>query len=298
MRSLLRWVILCVVFASACGGDSNATSDADIDAPSGTWETAIAGTWTLTSGTRDTYLCIRQTVSETVYVTGLRALSPIGTHHTVLTVSNGSAPDGQFPCNAFNNEDAMLFASGVGSDEYHFPEGVAVKVEAGQQLFLNIHLFNASDIDYVDRVTGIEFLTTEADNVDAFAEMIFAGTVLFDIPNNGVDYTSSGDCVLKSDSTLINIWPHMHQVGKHMKVEHEGTVIHDEPFSFNEQKNYPKEPIALRSGDRLRVTCTWNNTTTAEIGFGDKSTDEMCFAGFYRYPATGDEGAFCDLPLL
>jgi hypothetical protein len=29
------------------------------------------------------------------------------------------------------------------------------------------------------------------------------------------------------------------------------------------------------------------NTSGSPINFGDSSDDEMCFVGFYRYPATG-----------
>jgi hypothetical protein len=40
------------------------------------------------------------------------------------------------------------------------------------------------------------------------------------------------------------------------------------------------------------VTCSYNNTTGAAVGFGDSSDNEMCFAGMYRYPAA-NSSLFC-----
>jgi len=86
----------------------------------------------------------------------------------------------------------------------------------------------------------------------------------------------------------------MHMVGHHQKIEHEGEVILDAPFDFNEQRFYPIEPRTVEAGDRFDVTCTWLNPTgSGERTFGDgDSEDEMCFAGFYRYPRA-DSGVFC-----
>jgi len=56
---------------------------------------------------------------------------------------------------------------------------------------------------------------------------------------------------------------------------------------------YPITPVSVTAGQKLNVSCTWNNPQgNGPKTFGDGSDDEMCFAGVYRYPATGAD-AFC-----
>ncbi|MEM9196001.1 MAG: hypothetical protein AAGF12_42945, partial [Myxococcota bacterium] len=126
----------------------DATPDADVpdqsvpDAPVGDWVNLIAGDWTLPSGEED-YLCVRATVTEEMYIGAFRPVIPEGTHHTVLTMEDGNRPDGITSCSAGENGPRMIFGSGVGTPELNMPEGVAVRLPAGQQLLLNLHLLNA-----------------------------------------------------------------------------------------------------------------------------------------------------------
>ena len=51
----------------------------------------------------------------------------------------------------------------------------------------------------------------------------------------------------------------------------------------------------LAAGDKIATTCTYDNTTNHVVGFGQSSTDEMCFSILMRYPrqAQGPFGAIC-----
>ena len=102
----------------------------------------LAGEWSL-GGTDEGYVCVRRTMSETVYIREFLPIAPLGTHHTVLTIENDSGtPDGTARCNALTNGPEMIYGSGVGTTALEMPPGVAVKVEAGQQVLLNLHLHN------------------------------------------------------------------------------------------------------------------------------------------------------------
>ena len=107
--------------------------------------------------------------------------------------------------------------------------------------------------------------------------------------------------MFEEDATLLSLWPHMHQHGRHMVVEHvglEGTsTLHDAPFYFNHQMNTLLEPTLVRAGERVDVTCQWSNPGAEAVRYGDSSTQEMCFAGLYRYPATS-RSLYCDMPFL
>jgi hypothetical protein len=81
----------------------------------------------------------------------------------------------------------------------------------------------------------------------------------------------------------------MHQYGTHAKVTYEGAmgtkILHDGPYSFGDQKNYPIDPLLVAPGETIRVACTYQNPTSQTIYWGDSSKSEMCFVGLYRYPA-------------
>src|SRR6185436_14385953 len=108
-----------------------------------------------------------------------------------------------------------------------------------------------------------------------------------------------GFCTMSSDVTVFAVAPHMHQLGIYEKVFAESSVdgevvLYDGPYDFNEQSSYRVDPVKLLKSDRMRVECTHRNTTDKTVNFGDSSLAEMCFAGFYRYPADGSAFACVD----
>jgi hypothetical protein len=296
---------LLFLLAPACGGDDDGGGggdgdgagnpdggggggNADADLPAG-FETLLTVDWTLpppSGPTPDEYFCARLTVPEDMLLAGFSAISPLGTHHTVLSVGAPDGPDGPFACAFFQNHDTLLFASGVGTDDFLFPDGVALPVQAGQQLFLNVHTFNATDHE-ISGSSGVA--VKKVDQADTMAEFTFAGTINIDIQAGDPEPQASGTCPISQDGTILNWWPHMHQLGKHMLVEINGEAVHDEDFAFIEQVNYPTNR-QVSAGDEVVVTCSYHQSDV-DVSFGDSSNQEMCFAGFYRYPATGD--AFC-----
>lgn len=295
---------LLLVAAPACSGSVTDTTDTTTTVTTGTttdtsttgtststttfnpgeWTTLIDGTWELPGGT-EAYWCARKTIQQDTYVKAFRAQAPPGTHHTLLIQEKGGQPDGEFPCGATLGAD-MLHASGVGTDDLVFPDGVAVKVAAGTQLMLNLHLFNVTNAP-ISGVSGTLVQTVPASEVKAVAQMELGGTLNISVPPNG-SQTVEGVCTFPTATTLSTVWPHMHQYGTHMKVTYQGAsgtkVLHDAPYSFGDQKNHMLEPLAIAAGDIVRIQCTYANPTSQTINWGDSSNAEMCFAGLYTYP--------------
>jgi hypothetical protein len=311
------WLVslsICLTLMPACGGDDDddsGDSGSSIDSGNGDevdaggdgvdasvqpgFQNLLTTTWTLpppTSTTPDQYFCASYTLKEDVILDAFHSISPNGTHHTVLSVGPPTGPDNPGrPCGAGSNHDALLYASGVGTDDFVFPEGVGVRVEAGQQLQLNVHTFNATDSE----LTGTSGVAARAvESVEQEAEFLFVGPVGFSIPGDGEEHDFTGECGVNQDQTVLNWWPHMHQYGTHMTIEVNGEVVHDERFRFNDQVNYPTNR-QIQAGDTIRVTCRYVNDTGEAVGWGDSSNAEMCFAGSYRYPKGGDSG-FCFAP--
>jgi hypothetical protein len=180
----------------------------------------------------------------------------------------------------------MLHASGVGSDDLVFPDGVAVKIPAGTQLMLNLHLFNVS-MSPISGVSGTLVQMVPASQVTQVAEMVLGGTNAINVPPNGTQ-TVEGQCGFAGTSTIVTVWPHMHMYGTHMKVTYLGAagpqVLHDADYSFSNQKNFPIAPVTVAAGEKVLVDCTYVNPTALPVTWGDSSKAEMCFAGLYLYP--------------
>lgn len=114
-----------------------------------------------------------------------------------------------------------------------------------------------------------------------------------DNQGNGV---AVGTCSAKERARVLWMAPHMHEKGRHAKIEIVRTdgnveVVHDAPFSFTDQTAFFFDNLWLDAGDKVRTTCTWDNSSKIVFGFGSK--DEMCFMYTLAYPvgALKGEGA-------
>jgi hypothetical protein len=273
--------------------DVPASAEPDAGAADG-FELLVAAEWSLPPGT-ERYKCVYQTVRETIFVRAFRPLIPLGTHHTVLTKGPKQRDDGIYDCNAGTNYREMVFGSGVGTQEFRLPEGIAVKIEAGEQLLLNLHLFNLSE-DELAQTSGTEILQLSEDEVVHEAENLMVANLDLRIPPGSS--THVGGCAMNGDVTLLSVSPHMHMLGSHMRVVAHSSdageiVLRDAAYDFDEQLIFPlAQPVTMTRGDRIDIACSYNNTTSRDVYWGDSSLEEMCIAGIYRYPARGG-GILC-----
>jgi hypothetical protein len=282
--------VLCAALASlawGCGNSSEPKAAPPEQVPVEAWQTLLTGDWTIQPGAED-YVCVRQTLTSDVYIRGVSAVNPRGTHHTNLTIGEPTKPDGTYPCTVAENLSVSIFGSGVGTDPVHFPEGVGMKLAAGSQLLLNLHLFNVGDSE-LSGTSGTEVLPIDESDIEHLAEDNPAVKLDLNIlPDQ--ETTTMGSYTVPDDSVLFAVLPHMHQLGTHSKVVAHSSVdgdrvLHDKPYSFDSQLYYPIESIRMAMGDTVEYECTWMNTTPRTIHFGQSSLDEMCAMGLYRYPA-------------
>ncbi len=272
--------------------DGGTNGGADAAMPPGATR-LIQSDWTIQPGT-ERYNCQRLTVDHDVYVTKIQPIEPVGTHHTLLSyVTNPTKPDGfEADCGTFDPSWIMIFASGVGSPNLQMPDGVALKIPAGSQIVLNLHLFNASD-GVLDGTSGYDVWEVDPSQVNSIANVALAGPVPYfavdgnpsvtKIPADGNDHTVSASCTMDQARDFFAVFPHMHQIGKHIKIwVHTAAggdqTVYDEDYDFNNQRFASFDSIHLAQGDTINVTCTFNNDTGSPVGFGESSTDEMCFA--------------------
>jgi hypothetical protein len=295
----MKAVLVALVVVAACKPDTSGTGPVDAHGGPGTldgatadgWTPLISRSWTLPAGATNTYKCTRIQVANDLWIAGFRAASPVGTHHSLLTISTVNTTTGDYDCSAGSLDPQMLYAAGVGTDDLMFPTGVAMHVTAGTYLNLNLHLFNATDNTLADASGVLVKIVAPAD-VEHEADMTFSGTFSIQVPSDGQPHVAQGGCTAPHDWHIFTLWPHMHQTATHQTWTYTRpggtpTALLNDDFQFTEQRNYRIADTLIHQGDAIQTVCSYVNNTGSLMTWGDGSDKEMCFTGIYKYPAGG-----------
>jgi hypothetical protein len=295
-------MIAAMLLLAACGGDKAGTEPPDPSGnggaggnsgsggaggssvhPPGDWVPLITADWTLSPG-QEGYICATKTITETLHIGAIRPLAPLGTHHTVVGIGAASGPDD--PGSPCGPSFGQFYAAGIGTGELTLPAGVGLVAEAGQQLHLNLHIYNVQPQD-LSGTSGVEVVLLDPSEVQHEASIAFYGPYTFQIPGTPDPYTYTDEVQIGSGQTLIAIFPHMHRLGSHFSAEivrNNSTItLWDEAFQFESQEFAAIPPVIVEQGDVLRTTCTWVNTTAEPVYWGDSSDSEMCFTVLMSY---------------
>jgi hypothetical protein len=286
------WLLLL----AGCFDDTSMMPAEDVDG----LETLIEHSWSLEPGEEKIW-CVRQTLSEDIYIDYMEAFAPPGSHHTVLSAGfGGLADDGEGECGANDHNFAnLVFESSSSLNPLVMPEGVASKISAGMQLNFNYHVFNATDRT-LSGTTGVKVRRVDPSQIEQLATETRFGKTTLEVPPGESVHTQ--ECAIDADGTFFAVLPHMHFHGTHLKlVAHSSVVgekvVLDEPYRLDATKAYYQlaEEIPVKKGDVVTITCTYFNETPWTLHWGPAAYEaEMCFAGVYLYPAEG-HNSFCAL---
>ncbi len=173
------------------------------------------------------------------------------------------------------------------------PDGVGKLLRKGSDLVLQIHYHPDGKPETDESVVGIYFTRTPARKI---AGGIAVRTRSLDIPAGEKRYhvTAQSD-PLPADVQAIGIAPHMHYIGKEMKVVAEspdGTTIpliwiKDWDFNWQGQYQY-RSPVKLAKGSVIKLDAYYDNSADnprnpsrppRRVRWGEQTTDEMCLLG-------------------
>jgi hypothetical protein len=297
----MRYLLATILLAGCSGHSGNNGGDGgvpDLSAGGGgdmaglTTERLIAANYTLPPG--EVYECARVTATKDYLIHVVIPVNGLSTHHEVVGIDPKKAmpdtdPNAANPptCNGLEVMNwNLIFADGVGSPSLTMPDGVVMKVSAGDQIVLQLHLLNASTSP-VTSMAAVDVQTLDPSLVKNEAEMILAGPVQFQIPP-GTNQMINGKCTMNGATNYYAVFPHMHKLGTHITVNAvvggASQQVYDGAWDFNNQLFQSFTPIAMAQGDTITVACTYDNNTGGNVSFGTSTTDEMCFAISYRYP--------------
>jgi hypothetical protein len=172
----------------------------------------------------------------------------------------------------------------------YLPEGTGYHLPKGADVILQVHYHRDGRVEKDRTTLGLYF--SKKPVVRRFQSLVIAGRFLF-IPPGDARYPVDGSIWVKQGCTVHSVMPHMHMLGKQIKVTMtppEGparTLVAIRDWDYNWQETYFfKEPIAVKAGTRFDVQAVYDNSDQnvqnpfhppRTIIVGQQTTDEMCF---------------------
>ncbi|MBX9654105.1 alkyl hydroperoxide reductase [bacterium] len=190
---------------------------------------------------------------------------------------------------------AMVGVWTPGMTPHHYPPGIGVHVPKSVDIVLQLHLHPTGRPEKEQSKVALYFSDKPATEVKR-QEMLLLGSLAIDIPAGKERHTVHSSLTLPIDVTLLSVFPHLHLIGKEMKVV--ATPPKGDPipliwikdWNFYWQDSYLyQEPLRLPKGTKIVVEAAYNNspenpanpsTPPKRVLFGNGSSDEMCFAFF------------------
>jgi hypothetical protein len=226
--------------------------------------------------------------------------SRLGHHATAFeyTPKPGETVGTNFPCmgTEFNGDLTTLSAMGafVGAvglkgqaSSSSLPDGVAFRHKAGKGVMLSVHYLNTG-LETGDGNAVLDLKMVPTDPARTIATMFTNVGLNINLPPSQ-QTTTVLDCPVQETLSFLMVSNHMHDYGikAFTQVIHpDGTTqdLHTDNSWSNDQQFNPvyshfplATPVVVHSGDTIRTSCTWDNTSSVAVAF----PREMCTsAGF------------------
>lgn len=226
--------------------------------------------------------CLHVENEHEVAVDDMLGLYGPGGHHIALYTTTDPKPPGTIEECTSPESNAPLQWMVITAA---LAPGQAIHLPAGFRYVLQYHYINAGEQPI--RVRDVARLhKVEPAEVTMWVGSVVAQSFAIDIPP-GDEHTLVWDCVLPTDRDLLFMFGHMHEWGKHYKIEAGPTgdalrTLWDMDWKPEWRDGAPSleyqhRPLRLPAGTIIRSTCTHHNTTSAPLTF----PVEMCMTFSY-----------------
>lgn len=267
---------LALSACSSSGGSTGAGGSTAVPPDSYVFET---GAFDVAPG-EEKYMCYTATVDQAMAIDQFTYDAVDGVHHLVLVNPYVKEQEGPFECDVlFKQTWLPVFANGTGSADVHTPTGSGFKIGQGQQLLVQLHLLNTTAAPLHGTARLVMHKNSDPNVISA--GIYGFGTQVFTLPPQQKT-TITNDCAIDKDVQVFAGFPHMHKLGQSMtfwtgpdtnSLTKQFSV---DSWSFGEQAIYPMK-LDLPKGTMTRLSCAYDNDTAATVGFGEHTSDEMCY---------------------
>ena len=182
------------------------------------------------------------------------------------------------------------------------PAGTGYFLPKGSDLVIQTHYHRDGKEEKDKLQIGLYFAKTKIDK--PYQSLVVSGFSPFQfIPAGRAEYKTKGTGILNADCTVYSVMPHMHLLGKTVKVTMtppDGApelLVKIDDWDYNWQETYWfKKPLQLKAGTKLEIEASFDNSDKnpnnprnppGSVFIGEQTTNEMLF-GFL--------GATTDVP--
>jgi hypothetical protein len=177
----------------------------------------------------------------------------------------------------------LLGAWAPGSRAVSFPQGTGIELQSSKVIVMQVHYNLQNGVRTADATTmKLQF----ARGTVTLAQMQPLVDSSFQVPPNAMGYAHSRSFTMAQGGQIWGVFGHMHTQGHVITLKSANDCYLDIPswdFHWQEQYFYAT-PKQLTAGESLKLECTWNNTTSNMLTFGENTSNEMCVAVLYVTP--------------
>jgi hypothetical protein len=284
-----RSFLLLAALAS-CGGDDDSGSAGRALQTTIRWHQKAA---------TETVMChpFRLDNDQAIFSDRLSIAVSKGSHHAHLYRADSAEPDTPFDCSKGMDWDKwrLVFGAQTRSVDWTLPPGVTLALAPHQQMLLQIHSMNTSELD-VDPEVTVE--VTRVEDSGTHLGVLFGVNKEVEL-EPGQERTTSQWCPLPAGATVAALMGHFHATGTDYRVlfgSRQGPdelvyhVADESTLSFAQMA----PPLVAGEGDGLRFECTFFNWRDRPTTWGpDTTTQEHCNLTAYYYGGVAPASPLC-----
>lgn len=188
---------------------------------------------------------------------------------------------------------SMLGGWAPGTIPRHLPDGIAIQVPRGGRLVMQVHYYAAGRTGEDQTKVAVYLAKSEVERRLFYIPIV---NTRFEIPAGNSSYEVKANFPVPPffDAKVIQIFPHMHLLGRQIKVEYAefrkdprpGVFIDNWDFNWQGFYNY-KEPVPIPALTDVRLSCVFDNSPNnprnpsnpvKPVRWGEGTEDEMCIA--------------------
>jgi hypothetical protein len=183
-----------------------------------------------------------------------------------------------------------------GGTPYALPKGTAYRLKKGCRIVIQVHYHKDGQVEQDQSRVSVRFAPTAQVEKELRTVGLINPAFLLR-PGEAHQEVRCG-FTLPVDATIWSVFPHMHLLGKEMKLTAQLPTGGEKPlvwvndWDFNWQETYRyKQPVHLPKGTHISLVATYDNSERnprqpthppAAVTWGEQTTDEMCI-GFLQY---------------
>ena len=173
------------------------------------------------------------------------------------------------------------------------PKGTGYLLPKGADVVLQTHYHRNGKPETDRSQLGLYFAKKPVEHPYQALVLSPRNPLLMAIPAGKENHKIEGSSYLQSDCTMYSVMPHMHLIGKSVKISmtppggEKTTLVEIKDWDYNWQETYWfKAPLHLKAGTRMDIEAIYDNSTKnpnnprnppALVLFGEQTTNEMLF---------------------